>query len=327
MPTRYVSSFIIQFRGRQANLLFKFVDPLILMRVVRNEARRRIVFLIAEKSMQRKFIGTMAGAIGAVPVGRALDKTSSTKGLIYLPDPDNDPILIKGVGTNFKSSDFQVGGLLVLPSVSNAAANAEIAEIVSEEEIRIKKPFKGTTAINQLTGKGLVVPDGKTEEEVQKERSDKEFEGTKFKVAPKIDQTKVYDSVFKKLREGGCIGIFPEGGSHDRTELLPIKAGVAIMALGALAADPDCGLTIVPCGMNYFHAHKFRSRAVVEFGSPVEVPRELVDMYKSGDRREAVSQLLDTVYNALVAVTVTSPDYDTLMVSTALKSHIVSRQG
>lgn len=86
------------------------------------------------------------------------------------------------------------------------------------------------------------------------------------------------------------------------------------MALGSLAADPDCGLKIIPCGMNYFHAHKFRSRAVVEFGSPIEVPKELVDMYTSGERREATRQLLETIYQALVAVTVTSPDYDTLMV-------------
>jgi len=87
------------------------------------------------------------------------------------------------------------------------------------------------------------------------------------------------------------------------------------MALGALAANPDCGLKIIPCGMNYFHAHKFRSRAVIEFGTPVEVPEELVDLYKKGERREAVSQLLEMIYDALVTVTVTSPDYDTLMVS------------
>ena len=88
------------------------------------------------------------------------------------------------------------------------------------------------------------------------------------------------------------------------------------MALGALAANPDCGLKIVPCGMNYFHAHKFRSRAVVEFGTPVEVKPELIELYKKGDRREAVSQLLENVYDALVSVTVTAPDYDTLMVQT-----------
>jgi glycerol-3-phosphate O-acyltransferase/dihydroxyacetone phosphate acyltransferase len=70
--------------------------------------------------------------------------------------------------------------------------------------------------------------------------------------------------------------------------------------------------------MNYFHAHKFRSRAVVEFGSPVEIPNELVEMYKNGQKREAVGQVLETVYQALVAVTVTSPDYDTLMVCSNL---------
>lgn len=92
------------------------------------------------------------------------------------------------------------------------------------------------------------------------------------------------------------------------------SAGVALMALGSLAANPNSGLKIVPCGMNYFHAHKFRSRAVVEFGPPVDVPMELVEMYKSGERREATRRLLETVYQSLVAVTVTSPDYDTLMV-------------
>lgn len=86
------------------------------------------------------------------------------------------------------------------------------------------------------------------------------------------------------------------------------------MALGALANNPDCGVKIVPCGMNYFHAHKFRSRAVIEFGTPVEVPPELVELYKTGQRREAVGTLLDTIYQSLVAVTVTSPDYETLMV-------------
>lgn len=86
------------------------------------------------------------------------------------------------------------------------------------------------------------------------------------------------------------------------------------MALGAVAQDPNCHLKIVPCGMNYFHAHKFRSRAVIEFGTPIEVPPELVDAYKNGSRRDAIGKMLAIIYDSLVAVTVTSPDYDTLMV-------------
>ena len=99
-----------------------------------------------------------------------------------------------------------------------------------------------------------------------------------------------------------------------RRPTLTFPAGVAIMALGALAEDPNCGVKIVPCGMNYFHAHKFRSRAVVEFGTPVEISPELVEQYKNGNRREAVATVLAMVTAALVSVTVTAPDYETLMV-------------
>ena len=189
------------------------------MRVIRMEAHRRIAFLIAEKSMRRKFIGGAARAAGAVPVGRALDSTRPATGKIYLPDPSGDPMLIRGVGTQFEN-EAQVGGLLVLPTVNGTAANTEILEIRGNEEIRLKKEFKGDVALNQLTGKPL-------ESEAKLENGDaekaKEFQGINFKVAPKVDQSLVYDAVFQRLQAGGCVGIFPEGGSHDRTELLPLK--------------------------------------------------------------------------------------------------------
>ncbi|APA08032.1 hypothetical protein SS1G_00327 [Sclerotinia sclerotiorum 1980 UF-70] len=296
----------------------QFVDPLILMRTLRNECHRRAAFLIAAKSMGRFIVGWFARKVGAVPVGRALDMVKPGSGTIYLPDPINDPLLIRGVGTKFDGKEVQVGGLLVLPTMEGTAANTEIAEVISAEELRLKKPFKGRNAMIQLTGRDDVDENGKFANESVKGTKEG-FRGSKYKTAPKVDQTQVYDAVFDRLSGGGAVGIFPEGGSHDRTELLPLKAGVAIMALGSLAANPDSGLQIVPCGMNYFHAHKFRSRAVIEFGNPIEVPKELVELYKSGDRRGAVSQLLDIVYQALVAVTVTSPDYDTLMLIQAAR--------
>lgn len=284
------------------------------------EARRRIAFLIAEKSMRRKFIGGLARAVGAVPVARGLDSTKAATGKIFLPDPVNSPKLIRGTGTRF-DKEAQVGGLLVLPSVNGTAANAEILEIHGPEEICLKNAFKGAVALWQLTGRDDITEEGKFENGDAGE--DKvllgDFTGISFKTAPKVDQTMVYDAVFERLDTGGCVGIFPEGGSHDRTELLPLKAGVAIMALGSLAVNPNSGLKIIPCGMNYFHAHKFRSRAVVEFGNPIDVPSELIDLYRRGERREATSQLLQIVYQALVAVTVTSPDYDTLMLIQAAR--------
>jgi len=106
------------------------------------------------------------------------------------------------------------------------------------------------------------------------------------------------------------------GGSHDRTDLLPLKAGVSIMALGAMANDPNVQVKIVPVGLSYFHAHRFRSRAVVEFGTALDVPAEYVEMFKQGgsQKREAVAKFLDLIYNGLKTVTIRAPDYDTLMV-------------
>lgn len=184
------------------------------------EAGRRIAWLIAEKSMRRKFVGRMARAAGAVSVGRALDSTKAATGKIYLPDPNNDPTLVRGVGTQFEK-ECQIGGLLVLPSVNGTAANSEILEIHGNEEIRLKKEFKGDVAIGQLTGKR----EGNGEVHSENGGAEKapDFEGTSYKTAPKVDQSKVYDAVFERLQAGGCVGIFPEGGSHDRTELLPLK--------------------------------------------------------------------------------------------------------
>lgn len=89
------------------------------------------------------------------------------------------------------------------------------------------------------------------------------------------------------------------------------------MALGAMANDPNIKVKIVPVGLSYFHAHRFRSRAVVEFGSALDVPPEYVEMFKQGgtQKRDAVSKFLELIYDGLKTVTIRAPDYDTLMVS------------
>jgi len=192
--------------------LAQFVDPVILMRVVRQQAKRRFAILTAEKSMKRKFIGLMSRLTGAVPVGRALDTTKLMPGKVYLPDPDNDPTLLLGIGTNFEAPEFQIGGLIVLPAVENISANTEIAEILGPGKIRLKKPFKGAIALHQLTGRELNdghkealdgLANGQTNgHALGDSNGTKQFEGSIFKVAPKIDQTKVRS----RIRRYGIIG-------------------------------------------------------------------------------------------------------------------------
>ena len=116
-------------------------------------------------------------------------------GTIYLPDPIEDPLLVRGVGTKFDDGKLvQVGGLLVLPSVNGTAANAEIAQIISAEEIKLKKPFKGKAAMSQMTGRVDVDDSGKFTD-LSVKGTVAGFEGSIYKVAPKVDQTQVYDAV------------------------------------------------------------------------------------------------------------------------------------
>jgi glycerol-3-phosphate O-acyltransferase/dihydroxyacetone phosphate acyltransferase len=113
------------------------------------------------------------------------------------------------------------------------------------------------------------------------------------------------------LIHGQPIGIFPEGGSHDRSELLPIKAGVSIMALGAMAKDPNCKISIIACGLKYFKPHKFRSQVIVEFSTPYRIPQDLVEKYKK-NKRESCGELLVQVEKKMREVTLNAPSYKEL---------------
>lgn len=272
----------------------QFVDPIILMNQVKREANRRISFLIAAKSYKQNVIGHLAACELAIPVVRQQDNLVSHPGKIYVSyDEGSDKCIVHGKGTYF-TRDCNERGMIALPQSLGAS---EIVEIISDTKLRIRKEFKNTEQVKKLLKNG-----------------------TKYKYADKIDQKNVYQMVFKHLLHGNCLGIFPEGGSHDRPDLLPLKAGVAIMALGAMENDPSCNVKIVPCGMNYFSAHKFRSRAVVEFGAPIEIPKELVAKYRNPEtNREAVKDLLDIITIGLKAVTVTCDDYETLMVVQAAR--------
>ena len=83
-----------------------------------------------------------------------------------------------------------------------------------------------------------------------------------YKVIPKLEYHELYHYVWEALNNNKCIGIFPEGGSHDRLELLPFKAGICIMALGAMERY-GCEVTIVPAGFNYYNPQNFRSKVIL----------------------------------------------------------------
>lgn len=269
----------------------QFVDPIILMR----ECGRRTSFLIAEKSMHQKGIGTFARMIHAIPVIRPQDLAVPGKGRIQLLNRKSEPCRITGVDTQF-TQQLRPKDMIALPK---NAGKAEVTEIVSDTELIIKREFKELKALELLSND----------------------DGTPYKCMPHVEQESVYRCVHEELYKGQGITIFPEGGSHDRAELLPLKAGVTLMALGAMAKYPGLDVKIVPVGLNYFHAHRFRSRAVIEFGNPITIAPDLVDKFKQGgeQKRDACGKLLDTIHGALKSVTVNAGSYETLMLIQAAR--------
>mmetsp|Transcript_13221 Transcript_13221/g.22428 ORF Transcript_13221/g.22428 Transcript_13221/m.22428 type:complete len:133 (+) Transcript_13221:968-1366(+) len=105
--------------------------------------------------------------------------------------------------------------------------------------------------------------------------------------------------------------MFPEGGSHDQSDLLPFKAGIALMTFGTIERTGQVPM-IVPSGLKYFKRQEFRSRCVLEFGRPYKPSKKMVDLYKSGEKRKAVSLFLKDLQDRMREVMLTAPSYHEL---------------
>ena len=107
------------------------------------------------------------------------------------------------------------------------------------------------------------------------------------------------------LKKGGAIAIFPEGVSHDKPQLQPLKTGAARIALGAVSSGKNpasLDLRIVPVGLYYTEKTTFRSEALLHIGESFPVlPVELDE--HGHPPREAVKNLTEKIESALREVT------------------------
>lgn len=107
------------------------------------------------------------------------------------------------------------------------------------------------------------------------------------------------------LKKGGAIAIFPEGISHDESQLQPLKTGAARIALGAVSMGKDpasLDLRFVPVGLYYTKKTMFRSEALLHFGEPFQVfPVELDE--HGHPPRETVKELTAQIEKNLRQVT------------------------
>jgi glycerol-3-phosphate O-acyltransferase/dihydroxyacetone phosphate acyltransferase len=121
-------------------------------------------------------------------------------------------------------------------------------------------------------------------------------------------QEKANDDAFAECRavlaRGGVISIFPEGKTHSRLRVEPLKTGVARMALDAA----EHGVHIVPVGLNYLVREAFRSDVHVAFGPPLELSKLRAqwaeDPQLADDPRAQVRALTEALGDSLRALAV-----------------------
>ncbi len=125
-----------------------------------------------------------------------------------------------------------------------------------------------------------------------------------------VDNSEAFDKLYEVIEDGNCMGVFPEGVSHNESQLTKLKTGTARIAL-SVAARGHVKVMIIPCGLSYIHRHRFRSQVLIEFGEQIVIDDKWIDQFHN-DERAAVRQLTDFLAESLKAVTLNAPDWSTL---------------
>ena len=124
-------------------------------------------------------------------MARAADDAKAATGKVKLSD--EDPCLVIGYGTRFLS-EFKPKMQVMLPK-SVGSVVAEVTEVLSDTQLKIKKEFSGTAKLREKI------------KDIQAAGQ----QGLTFKRLPFVDQHEMYQYVYQSLTDGGAICIFPEG--------------------------------------------------------------------------------------------------------------------
>jgi len=306
----------------------QFVDGMVVLGTCGNE-NFKISYLMAEKSFKRPVIGDIASALDVVPVRRAQDDAIRGTGTISFSVPDSEP-------PSSPSSESSSGIVVESKNEKDEAARAEASE---PETVVLKLTITGNDGFSTSTFKvgdkirPMGTPTGVKVLEILDETTcvvdttsvseeDRAIifatgndNSRAYDILKHVELHEIFEKVLDRLAMGGVFGIFPEGGSHDRTDLLPLKVGVALIAYSALERD-GLSVPIVPVGLNYFRTHRWRGKCLVEYGDPVYIKPGSLKEYQLGgaSKRLVCNDLLDRIKDSMRSVIVTMPDYESLQV-------------
>lgn len=262
--------------GNHAN---QFVDPMLII----SNSTRNLSVCMAASSYSKPVIGYFAKKLAVIPVYRPEDGKIKAKGKIKMVSKTK----IEGIGTTFleDTKDTTKFPLGLQSLMIKGKYMVYVSSIDSDTSITIKE--------NEAVFETL-----------SKEEEEEFF----YFYIPKMDNSKMFTEAYQILKNNGSVCIFPEGTSHDRTNFIKLKAGVALMALGAMAHHDTQEIKIMSAGLSYFRREEFRSQVLLEFGTPFTIPKEWGELFKT-DKKAAIEKTLKEIELRMKAVTITAPSF------------------
>lgn len=129
------------------------------------------------------------------------------------------------------------------------------------------------------------------------------------------DNAGTFADAVDALASGSMLAVFPEGTTHDDPSIRPLRTGVARIALQAAGSGVE-GVRIVPVGVSYEDKVALRGRAIVSYGTPIEIPAAPDLLDADGVPNAAlVRDLTDDLQRDIQALT---PHFDTTEEALAL---------
>lgn len=117
-----------------------------------------------------------------------------------------------------------------------------------------------------------------------------------------------FDFCYEALKDMKTVVILPEGRTIQEKRLRPIRKGLARIAFGTYEKHGDIDLHIVPIGVNFTQADKFRTIAMLDVGEPLRL-RDYYDMHQENPQK-AIRHLTGLVKEALENHIVNIPSKD-----------------
>ncbi|MBC8172967.1 MAG: 1-acyl-sn-glycerol-3-phosphate acyltransferase [Chitinophagales bacterium] len=112
-----------------------------------------------------------------------------------------------------------------------------------------------------------------------------------------------FEACYDLLAHRASIGIYPEGDCINENHIRPIKKGICRIAFGAEEKyNYDLDIQIVPVGVSYTAADKFKHWAIIHFGKPVAV-KDYIETYKATPA-PAINNLKNDIEKAMQSTVV-----------------------